>query len=155
MAIETMGQFIAKLSEESSTEIYMGCIRRASDPAEWQEFVEAPFDHDAVLTLAYALRNEISYRISQGSTDDYCRMLQTEGHQLLRRFQRLASEAGAEISISQTDGALTPSEAMEVAGLVTIEDGKVRPTELCEQLAQEMEEELYEGGRDGANDAAD
>ncbi len=135
--METMGDFLNVLSKDDATEVYLNVMRMETDPSEWRQFIEASFCKEEVLRLASSLRDIIRYHISRGSTDDFCLMLQRDGHEILKRFYLLVYDKEFDISLNDVDGQLTFCEAMEAQDIIEIQDGKVTLTEKGTQLLRD------------------
>ena len=150
MAFATMGELIDALGQQKKiygVDFWIQDIQRETPKDEWEEFQAAPVEAENVKILASALRSVIAYEASQWSQEEPYADTKRRGHAILKLLFLIAVDHGLQVGVNEIDGALTPSEMMEAAGIVRIENGKVIFTEegllMMDEFKRELEQDKH------------
>lgn len=112
-------------------------------PGRWEEFVTAAVDRNHILILAQALRDAISMEADHWSSPEPYHDTLRRGHGTLKLLHLVSDELGLEIPVGRIDSPLTPTEMMEVAGMVNVSpDGMVTLTSEAERDLAEWKGQL-------------
>jgi hypothetical protein len=145
MPFATMGELMDALPRQRQilgVDFWLKDIQEENPAEVWNELRSRPVNEECVLILAGCLRSAISYEASHWSVPEPYHDTLQRGHELLKLLFLIAHDQGLGLSIGQIDGPLTMTEQMEVAGFITITDGKVQLTEEATRMLDEFKRQL-------------